>query len=104
MKLSPQPELFDIKAAAGEKQSLLCWTWLLWFMSCLSHDLKCACRPRRSRPVSSQTIVAFSHLSADNKRFPDTNRPPRTKHVVNGLSYQTTKPSFKLKKPQSTDT
>lgn len=40
MRLPPQPEPFDIKAAAVGSGSLLCWSWLLWFINCLSHDLK----------------------------------------------------------------
>lgn len=44
--------------------------------------------------------VQFTLTDSENKRFPDTNRSPRTKHVVSSLSYQTTK----LKKPPSIDT
>lgn len=114
MKLPPQPGPFEISAAAVGRGRPPCWSWLLWFLSHLSHvshDLKHVL-PVGSLKQASQLpdnggiflpqygavslSVQFKLSATRNKGFPDTNRTPRTKHIVNGLSHQGAKASFKL--------
>lgn len=105
MKLSPQPELFDIRVAAGRSRSCLWWSMLPWFVSCLLmiESVPCLQTPKKHASQLPDTS-GISTPRLENKTFPDTSRPPKTKHVVNGLSYQTAQPPFKLRKPQSIDT
>lgn len=113
VKLPTQPGPFDIKVAAVGSGGFLCCSWLLWFISCLSHDLKHALPagpqeagqhnggifPPRYGAVSLS--AKFKLTTSGNKRFLATNRPLRTKHVVSGLSYSTAKPSSSWGNPRT---
>ena len=99
MKLPTQPGPFDIKAGAVGSGGFLCCSWLLGFISCLSHDLKHAlpAGPKEAGqhnggifppPCGAVSLSAkFQLTTSGNKRFLATNRPLRAKQGLSGLSY-----------------